>query len=294
LITYKVKFVLLALLMLQVFFSDTASSQTSRVIQIRDNILSAGDQRVEAIEEIDKLQLKMEDQISLYMELLNYYIGEATTGILCEQITRMGDKILPSLIEKKNSPVKCEEKYKSICLTMEERNGVLIDRLIRSIKEGTILYYEYPRNLRKEVEGSMKIIKIFLKDFKKQKGNFPKDLNALREYGWNQYGYKLVIVTPWGEPFKYLLKGTDKYILDYDSPEKEAAKSDMEKIIIFLERFKKEKGSFPQDLNVLKEYALKHSGYELTIMDPWGQPFKYLPQGKNKYILEIQAQHREE
>ena len=106
--------------------------------------------------------------------------------------------------------------------------------------------------------------------------------------------FKLIIVTPWGEPFKYLPKGTDKYVLDYDSPEKEAAESSMKKIIIFLEEFKKEKDSFPKDLNVLKEYAFKHSGYELTIVDPWGQPFKYLPKGKNEYILEVGREHHEE
>ena len=89
-------------------------------------------------------------------------------------------------------------------------------------------------------------------------------------------------------------KGTDKYVLDYDSPEKEAAKSDMEKIIIFLEEFKKEKGSFPKDLNVLKEYALKHSGYELTIVDPWGQPFKYVVKGKGKYTLGVGKDYPEE
>jgi hypothetical protein len=137
----------------------------------------------------------MEDRVSLYMELLNYYIGEGPEEILDEQITRMGDKILPFLIEKRNSPVKCEEKYESICFAMEERNGI-INHSISAIKEGTISYQAIPRNLRTEVEGTMKIIRIFLKDFKKQRGSFPKDLNVLREYGWNQYGYKLVILTP--------------------------------------------------------------------------------------------------
>ena len=123
-ITYKVKFLIPAALMLQVFFCNTAVSQSSKVIEIRDNILSEqGSQRFEAIEGIEKLQLKTEDRISLYMELLNYCVGEATGEILCEQITRMGDKILPFLVEKKNSPVKCEEKYKNICLTMEKKRS---------------------------------------------------------------------------------------------------------------------------------------------------------------------------
>ena len=174
-----------------------------------------------------------------------------------------------------------------------KRNGVIIDKLIDDIKQGIISYSVFPENLRTEAEGSMKIIRIFLKDFRKQKGSFPKDLNVLREYGWNQYGYNLMIVNPYGDPFKYSLKGTDKYTLD-DPLEEEATKSDMKKIIIFLERYKKEKGSFPKDLDVLKEYALKHSGYELTIVDPWGQPFKYFPQGKDKYILELTKAHLEE
>ena len=208
------KLIILLPLVIQLFYCSAAFPQSSKVIQIRDKILSEGGQRFEAIEEIEKLQLRMEDRISVYMELLNYYIGEATEGILCEQITRMGDKILPFLVEKKNSPVNCEEKYKSICLTMEVRNGVIIDKLIRNIKEGTIWYYDLPENVRVEAEGSMKIIRIFLEDFKKQKGSFPKDLNVLREYGWKQYGYKLIIVTPWGEPFKYLPKGKNEYILE--------------------------------------------------------------------------------
>jgi hypothetical protein len=200
--------------MLQVFFCNIASSQSRKVIQIRDKILSEhGPQRFDAIEEIDTLQLKMEDRISLYMELLNYYIGEATGEVLCEGITAMGDKILPFLVERKNMPVKCEEKYASICYTMEERTRK-INKLIGAIKRGIILYSAFPENLKIEVEGSMKIIRIFLKDFKKQKGSFPKDLNVLREYGWKQYGYKLTIVNPWGQPFKYLLKGRDKYILE--------------------------------------------------------------------------------
>lgn len=290
----NVKLIILFAALIQIFCCSTASPQSSKVIQMRDEILAPGGQRFEAIEGIEKLHLRTEERISLYMELLNYYIGEGTGEILSEQITRMGDKILPFLIEKKNSPMKCEEKHKSTCYTMEERNRIIND-LITAIKEGTISYSVFPENLGTEAEDAMKIIRIFLKDFRKQKGSFPKDLNVLREYGWSQYGYKLVILTPWGEPFKYLPKGTDKYVLDYDFPEnqKEEAESDMKKIIIFLERFKKEKGSFPKDLNVLKEYALKHSGYKLTIVDPWGQPFKYLPQGKDKYILEVERGHPE-
>lgn len=217
---HDMKLIILLASVIQIFYCSTASPQSNKVIQIRDKILSAGGQRHGAIEEIDKLQLKMEDRISLYMELLNYYIGEGPGEVLNEQITGMGDKILPFLIEKKNSSVNCEEKYKSICYTMEQKNRK-INKLINAIKEGAILYSVFPENLEREAESSMKIVRIFLKDFKKQSGSFPKDLNVLREYGWKQYGYKLTIVNPWGQPFKYLLKGTDKYTLEVgnDYPE---------------------------------------------------------------------------
>ncbi|HXX34970.1 MAG TPA: hypothetical protein VEM15_10915 [Thermodesulfobacteriota bacterium] len=211
----NVKLIILFASFMQIFYCGTGYPQISKVIQIRDNIIG-GDgpyEGFEAIRAIENPPLKTEERINLYMELLNYYIGEATGEMLHEQITRMGDKVLPFLVEKKNSPVKCEEKYKSICLSMEERNRE-INGSISAIKEGTISYAVLPDNLKIEAEGNLKIIRIFLRDFEKQKGSFPKDLNVLREYEWNQYGYKLTIVNPWGQPFKYLAKGKDKYTLE--------------------------------------------------------------------------------
>lgn len=208
------KLIVLLASAIQIVCCVTASSQSGKVIQITDKILSeSGPERFDAIEGIDDLQLKMEDRISLYVELLNYYIGEATGEVLNEQITAMGDKILPFLIEKKNMPLKCEEKYASICYTMEERTRK-IDKLIGAIKKGIILYSAYPENLKVKAEGTMKIVRVFLEDFRKQKGSFPKDLNALREYACKYYGYRLTIVNPWGGAFKYLLTGKDKYILE--------------------------------------------------------------------------------
>ena len=101
------KLIVLLASAIQIVCCVTASSQSGKVIQITDKILSeSGPERFDAIEGIDDLQLKMEDRISLYVELLNYYIGEATGEVLNEQITAMGDKILPFLIEKKNMPLK--------------------------------------------------------------------------------------------------------------------------------------------------------------------------------------------
>jgi len=213
-ITHHMKLIILLVSVIYIFYFMTAYPENTKIIQIRDEILlKKGFEKDYAIEEIDKLQFKKEELVSLYMELLNYYIGEGPGEILSEKITSMGDKILPFLISKKNMPLKCEEKYKNICYTMEERNRK-INYLIDAIKDGRILYAVYPELLKKKVEGDMKIIRIFIEDFKKQKGGIPKDLYVLREYAWKQYGYKLRIINPWGQPIKYLPKSGDQYILE--------------------------------------------------------------------------------
>src|SRR3989338_3673543 len=105
-----------------------AHSDNVKVTQIKDKILSLAleSQRISdnmearialenAIERIDTLGLQDDDLLSLYIELLDYYIGEHPGGILLEKITRMREKILPFLVEKKNMPLMCSEKYKSLC-----------------------------------------------------------------------------------------------------------------------------------------------------------------------------------
>jgi hypothetical protein len=177
--------------------------------QIRDKILFAeGFEQLDAIREVDKRHLREEELITLYMELLDHYIGEGPGEILSEKITAMGDRIMPFLIEKKNSPLK-GFSYKDT----EERN-LKIESCINAIRDGKILYAVFPENLEKGVEANMKILRIFLEDFKKSKKRLPKDLKVLREYAWQQYGCKLRILNPWGQPLKYSLKGGNNYVLE--------------------------------------------------------------------------------
>jgi hypothetical protein len=126
----------------------------------------------------------------------------------------MGDRILPFLIEKKNSPLTCLDKYRRFCYKNAEQRNVKIESDIAAIKKGIILYAEFPKKSKEEVEQNMKIVKIFLEDYRRNKKTFPRDLNVLREYAWQQYGYKLKILNPWGEPLKYARKSGDKYSLE--------------------------------------------------------------------------------
>jgi hypothetical protein len=77
-----------------------------------------------------------------------------------------------------------------------------------------VSYAIFPENLDIEAKGYLGIIEIFLEDYKKKKGNFPKDLHELREYAWREYGYKLKVFNPWGQPYKYSLRDNDKYVLE--------------------------------------------------------------------------------
>lgn len=207
----------LMITILIVFFSLNTSAycEKSKLTEIRDKILTAqGFESLYAIKEIDKQLLREEELISLYIGLLDYYIGEGPGEILCEKITAMGDRIMPFLIEKKNSPLTCEEKYKRFCYKNTEERNVSINSAIKEITEGLVAYAVFPENLGKEAETNMKIIRIFLEDFKRNKKKLPKDLKLLREYAWQQYGYKLRILNPWGQPFKYLVKSRSEYILE--------------------------------------------------------------------------------
>jgi len=206
---------LILVILLAIVSWTTFSYSGNNPTQIIDKILFAqGQDELDAIEEIDKHLLRDEELISLYMELLDYYIGEGPGEILSEKITGMGERILPFLIEKKNSTFKCLDKYRPFCYKNAEERNVKIRSIIAAIKKGIILYAVFPEKLKTEVDQSMKIVRIFLEDFRRNKKTFPRDLNVLKEYVWQQYGYKLKIFNPWGEPFKYISKSGDKYTLE--------------------------------------------------------------------------------
>jgi hypothetical protein len=200
---------IIGILIVFLSLNTSACHEKSSLTQIKDKILFAeGHERLDAIREVDKLHFQEEELITLYMELLDHYIGEGPGEIVSEKITTMGDRIMPFLIEKKNSALK-GFSYKDT----KERN-VKIESCINAIKDGEILYAVFPENLEKEIEPNMKILRIFLEDFKKNKKRLPKDLKVLREFAWQQYGYKLRILNPWGQPLKYSLKGGNNYVLE--------------------------------------------------------------------------------
>jgi hypothetical protein len=217
---------------LLIFFSiGLAFSENSKVKQYKENILSLAllsressdnmKTRIafeESIDNIDKLGLNNDDLAALYTTLLDYYIGESTGEILSEKITKMQEKILPFLVEKIHLPLKCEDRYKSICLENEkERNERILD-LVNDIKKGIVAYAEFPANLKKEHERDLEIIRIFIQDYKIKKGFVPKKLENLREYAWHEYGYKLKIYSPWfGKQLKYIPQKDGKYILEAGS-----------------------------------------------------------------------------
>lgn len=170
----------------------------------------------DAIDNIDKIGLNNEELMSLYIGLLDYYIGESTGEVLSKKITYIGDKILPFLVEKKNMPIKCIKKYNTLCSyeTHAERN-IKIIRMITAIKQGRVLYAEFPDNLREQHEKDLKIIHIFIQDYKNMTSTLPNNLDILREYAWREYGYKLNIYSPWfGKPLKYSPQKDGKYILE--------------------------------------------------------------------------------
>lgn len=207
------KIILAALL--TAFSWSTLSYSENNVAQILDKILFAqGYDELDAIEQIDKHHLQDDELISLYIELQDYYIGEGPGEILAEKITAMGERIVPFLVEKRNAPLKCLEKYRLYCYKNAKQRNVKIKSEISAIKKGIILYPVFPEKLKAEVEQDIKIVRIFLEDFRRNKKAFPKNLNVLREYAWQQYGYKLKIFNPWGEPLKYALKSPDKYGLE--------------------------------------------------------------------------------
>ncbi len=208
------------LLIISTAYCDLSFSEEIKTINLENKILSLTDKGdgkfdaeafVSAVEEIDSFPI---DQVTiLLIRLSDYYLGEGGTGLYLEKVTKTGDKILPRLVQKRNTPtVACKNEYKTICRTIEERN-LLIDRAIKAIKDGIVLYSVYPEKLKDEAEQYLKILDVFIEDYKRHKGNFPKSLQGLKEYSWIRYGYKIKILNPWGNPYKYILKG-NKYVIE--------------------------------------------------------------------------------
>lgn len=202
--------------------SNWAFSESSRADQIRNKILSLsaqedyhGDELINTLFEIEKQKLSDSELIEVYIGLLDYYIGEGPGEILSQKITAMGDKILPFLVEKMYMQLHCDKKFKELCRENREERNDRITRLIGNIKKGIIFYPEFPASLTTEHERDLKIIKIFILDFKNKNSKLPDTLDNLREYAWHEYGYKLRIYSPWfGKLIKYAPQKDGKYILE--------------------------------------------------------------------------------
>jgi len=163
------------------------------------------------IDESDKLSEG--EKIRLYIELLDYSIDGITGEQLSEKTTRLQENILPFLVEKLNSPLECIKEYKNICSNEEERYTRAI-RMIEAIKKGIVLYCEYPPGLYSEAEKTLNILKIFISDYKKNKGILPQDLYILRNYVFEKYGYKLVIHDPFSDEIKYTVLNKVNYKIE--------------------------------------------------------------------------------
>lgn len=171
----------------------------------------------DAINEIDKLSL--DDRIYLCVQLIDHYLGEHTGGLLREKCTKIGDKIIPFLIEKKN--IRCIKRKVPEPQCLQGREGMIIKMILEAVKDGIVLYEAPPdevlEGLEKEAKSDLRIIKVFLDDYKYRFKTLPQSLKILKVYVWEEYGYKLRIFTPWGTPYKYRVV-KDSYEINYGKP----------------------------------------------------------------------------
>ena len=210
-------------LALVIFCADSpAATRDERVAEIRDTLLAltvaeSPQARIELVQmllTLDRLGLSHDELVDLYMDLLDYYIGEATGEILFEKITLLEYGILPFLIQKTYMPLDCEEKYASRCWdSVKERNSHIV-HLIECIKNGLVFYVGGIDTMDAITERRMGTIRIFIEDHRTKKGALPQDLVALRDWTWTEYGYPLKIVNPWGYPLKYLRRTKHEYTLE--------------------------------------------------------------------------------
>lgn len=216
-------FISLLSLTIIVCCSTIVFSEENKIITLENKILLyvGGDTEkiLNAIDEIDTLST--EEAVTLCVRLSDYWLGEAPGRLLIEKITKIGDRILPYLVQKRNLPMNCKENYSDLCYKSIEERNVWIGIAIEGIKEGMIFYTKFPEKLNIEAQKYLKTIEIFIQDYKQKKGIYPEHLLSLKEYTWDEYGYKIKILNPWGQPYRYFLsQNNDKYRLEIgdDSP----------------------------------------------------------------------------
>jgi hypothetical protein len=152
--------------------------------------------------------LSSQQQGTLYVALLDYYIGEHNGVVLAEQITALGPEIIPSLVVKRSTALQCEDSFQSICYKSENERNNLLSSILRALRDGYRLYSEYPAELEGEAVDRLNVLKVFLYDYSIVKGAYPDTLQKLRAFVWESYGYSLSITNPWGKPMNYGVNGS--------------------------------------------------------------------------------------
>jgi len=212
-------FINISIILLTLCYYPIGYCGDSKMVILENKILSNASK--DSVESSYKLfaafaavdDLSVDEALNLCIRLSDYYLGAGGTELYLEKTTKIGERILPFLVRKKNMPIDCKGKYIKICRSLSERN-YLLGLAINAIKEGIVIHSVFPDNLNIEAKDNLKIIDIFLEDYKRAKNHFPKDLRILREYAWGQYGYKLRVLNPWGQPYKYTLVSSKDYILE--------------------------------------------------------------------------------
>lgn len=74
-----------------------------------------------------------------YVNLLDYYLGDADAGILDEFITKQGRSILPLLHEKLGKDISCQAGFESICVKSKKERDERVQNLIQAINQGKVL-----------------------------------------------------------------------------------------------------------------------------------------------------------
>lgn len=130
---------LLGLMSLTVL-ADSASSKSDllRVLNAAQAANSA-----EIMKNLDALDRKGTKADSALIVLLDYYIGEGSSVVLAEAISRRGKRMLNRLEAKRTTVLNCLPEYVAICMS-KFNDGLAVrnehvDRLTSAIRSGKVL-----------------------------------------------------------------------------------------------------------------------------------------------------------
>lgn len=97
------------------------------------------DTTVATMNALYELREKAENPSTELLSLLDYYVGDANSGILDEFITKQGKPILAELRKKMGSPVLCIPNFEGICRPDTRDRDQRIGRLVEAIEAGKVL-----------------------------------------------------------------------------------------------------------------------------------------------------------